>query len=67
MNERVYLRIFPNWELINAAPASTEIGLYFDCFFSTTIDFDPALDANTEFQDIHGSGKYSYWLITVAR
>lgn len=67
MNQEVELRITPNWAAINGASSSTEIGLYFDCFFSTTIDFDPVLDANTEFQDIHGAGTYSYWLLTVER
>ena len=67
MNQPVELRITPNWTAINDAPRTVEVGLYFDCFFSTTIDFDPILDANTEFQDIHGAGTYSYWLLTVER
>ena len=67
MNQPVELRITPKWAAINAAPSTAEIGLYFDCFFSTTIEFDPVLDANTEFQDIHGAGTYSYWLLTVER
>lgn len=67
MNQTVTLRIYPNWTKITEAPSDTEIGLYLDCFFSTNIDFEPALDANSEFQDVHGSGAYSYWLITVAR
>lgn len=67
MNQKVTLWVIPNVTLINAAPASTEIGLYFDCYFSTNIDFDPVLDANTEFQDIHGAGTYSYWLLTYER
>lgn len=67
MNQMITLRITPNWTKINEAPSTTEIGLYFDCYFSTNLDFDPALDANTEFQDIHGAGTYSYWLLTVER
>ena len=67
MNQPVTLRITPNWTVITAAAEDEEIGLYMDCYFSTNIDFDPILDANTEFQDIHGAGTYSYWLITVAR
>ena len=67
MNQTVTLRITPNWTAINGAGEDEEIGLYLDCYFSANIDFDPLLDANTEFQDIHGAGTYSYWLITVAR
>lgn len=67
MNKTVTLRITPDWAAINGAGEGVEIGLYLDCYFSATIDFDPLLDANTEFQDIHGAGTYSYWLITVAR
>ena len=67
MNQKITLRITPNIAAINDAPASTEIGLYFDCYFATNIDFDPALNANTEFQDIHGAGTYSYWLLTYER
>ena len=37
-----------------------------DCYFYTNVDSDP-LNANTEFQDIHRNGTYSYWLLTVAR
>lgn len=66
LNQKVVLRITPNWTKINEADASTEIGLYFDCYFYTNVDSDP-LDANTEFQDIHGAGTYSYWLLTVQR
>ncbi|MCR4860914.1 MAG: fimbrillin family protein [Bacteroidales bacterium] len=67
MNQTVTLRITPLWTAITGASESEEIGLYMDCYFSANIDFDPILDANTEFQDIHGAGTYSYWLITVAR
>lgn len=67
MNQPVTLRIKPNVNAIAGAVDGEEIGLYFDCYFSANIDFDPTLDANTEFQDVHGNGQYSYWLITVAR
>ena len=68
MNQTVKLRITPIWSAINGPDVTddTEIGLYMDCYFYTNIDSEP-LDANTEFQDVHGNGKYSYWLITVAR
>jgi len=67
MNQTVTLRITPNWTAITGAGEDEEIGLYMDCYFSANIDFDPLLDANTEFQDVHGAGTYSYWLITVQR
>ena len=68
MNQTVTLRVKPVWSnILDEQYASTDIGLYFDCYFSTTIDFDQILDANTEFQDIHGNGTYSYWLLTVDR
>ncbi len=67
LNQKVTLKITPNMALINQQPLSTEVGLYFDCFFSTDINFEPTLNANTEFQDIHGNGTYSYWLLSVDR
>ena len=67
LNTPVYLRFTPKWSAIDDAEPGVEVGLYMNCFFSGDIDFTNILDANTEFQDIHGSGTYSYWLITVAR
>ncbi len=67
MNQKITLDIAPNITAINDAPADVETGLYFDCYFSTNIDFEPTLNANTEFQDIHGAGTYSYWLLRYER
>lgn len=66
MDKTETLRITPIWSAIAEADADEEIGLYMDCYFYTNIDSDP-LNANTEFQDIHRNGTYSYWLLTVAR
>lgn len=71
MNQTVVLAVVPNWSVINAPAnsglSSIDIGLYFDISFSTNVEFDPTLNANTEFQDIHGAGNFSYWLLTVAK
>lgn len=67
MNQKITLDIAPNVTAIIDAPADVETGLYFDCYFSTNIDFEPTLNANTEFQDIHGAGTYSYWLLRYER
>lgn len=66
MNETVTLLVTPVWSEIAVASSDEEIGLYMDCYFYTNVDSDP-LNANTEFQDIHRNGSYSYWLLTVAR
>lgn len=66
MDKTETLRITPIWSAIAEAGEDEEIGLYMDCYFYTNIDSDP-LNANTEFQDIHRNGTYSYWLLTVAR
>ena len=66
MDKTETLRVTPIWSAIAEADADEEIGLYMDCYFYTNIDSDP-LNANTEFQDIHRNGTYSYWLLTVAR
>ena len=66
MDKTETLLITPIWSAIAEADADEEIGLYMDCYFYTNVDSDP-LNANTEFQDIHRNGTYSYWLLTVAR
>ena len=66
MDQTIQLRVTPNWVKISEADDNVEIGLYMDCFVYTDLDA-AALDANTEFQDIHGNGTYSYWLLTVER
>ena len=34
--------------------------------FSPNINFEPAYSADSEFQDVHGDGRYSYWRFTLA-
>jgi hypothetical protein len=63
MNHEVKLRIVPSSNVPSTHTKSYT--LLFKAYFSSNIDFEPALSADSEFQDVHGPGDFSYWLFTI--
>lgn len=63
MNHEVQLRIVPSSNVPSTRTKSYT--LLFKAYFSSNIDFEPALSADSELQDVHGPGDFSYWLFTI--
>lgn len=40
--------------------------MWFTCYFSPSKDFTPSISADSEFQDVHGDGRFSYWVFRLA-
>lgn len=40
--------------------------VWFECFVSPSVNFTPSLNADSEFQDVHGDGRFSYWVFRLA-
>lgn len=57
LNHMVYVRIYPkDWE--------GDLNTYemiLKCYFSPNHNFDPTYSADSELQDMHGNGQFSYW------
>ena len=63
MNHDVVFRITPSASV--PSTRTQPYSLMFKAYFSTNIDFEPALSADSEIQDVHGDGTFSYWLFTI--
>jgi hypothetical protein len=56
--KKVYIRIYPvnyGQEDINTYEMTLK------CYFSPNVNFDPTYSSDSELQDIHGDGRFSYW------
>ncbi len=63
MNQDIVFRITPS---SNVPSTRTQpYTLMFRAYFSPNYDFEPALSADSEIQDVHGAGDFSYWLFTI--
>ncbi len=40
--------------------------MWFTCYFSPSSNFTPSISADSEFQDVHGDGRFSYWVFRLA-
>ena len=40
--------------------------MWFTCYFSPSSSFTPSISADSEFQDVHGDGRFSYWVFRLA-
>lgn len=59
MNQMITFRLAPS---ANVPTTRTEpYAIYFKVYFSSNINFEPALSADSEVQDVHGAGDFSYW------
>lgn len=62
MGQEVEIHIFPK----DFDPdAGESYAMILRCYFSAQKDFDEAYSADSEFQDVHGDGRYSYWRFTL--
>lgn len=59
MNKMVYIRLYPS--SLVPSTRTQPYSIYFKVYFSANIDFEPALSADSEIQDVHGKGDFSYW------
>lgn len=59
LNQPETIRIYPvNWD-----PSDVNTyNVWFTCRFSTTPTFSHSINADSEFQDVHGDGRFSYWV-----
>ena len=63
MGTEVEIHIFPSE---NFDPnAGVSYAMIMKCYFSAQRSFDDPYNADSEFQDIHGDGRYSYWRFTL--
>lgn len=63
LSQDVVLHIFPK----NLPEERTKAYAFiFHSFFSPSQNFEPSYSADSEFQDIHGDGRFSYWRFTIA-
>ncbi|MBQ6959063.1 MAG: hypothetical protein IJP77_10950 [Bacteroidales bacterium] len=63
MGTEVEIHIFPSE---NFDPnAGVSYAMIMKCFFSAQRSFDDPYNADSEFQDVHGDGRYSYWRFTL--
>ena len=59
LNSRVTIRIYPKDFLLSDL---NTYDMWFTSVFSPTRDFTNAINADSEFQDVHGDGRFSYWV-----
>ena len=59
MNQPVTFRLKPS--SLVPSTRTQPYAIYFKVYFSSNIDFEPALSADSEVQDVHGAGDFSYW------
>ena len=57
INRRVFVRIYPK----NYSGDMNVYEIIMKAYFSPNIHFDPAYSADSELQDVHGNGQFSYW------
>ena len=60
MNTDVLIHITPTDDY-NPATDESQYAIMLKCYFSPSISFDPEYNADSEFQDVHRDGRYSYW------
>ena len=65
MNTEVEIHIYP--KNYDAANDDNVYAMIFKSYFSSSISFDPSISADSEFQDVHGDGRYSYWRFTLSK
>lgn len=63
MGTEVEIHIFPSADFDPNAGES--YAMIMKCFFSSQLSFDDPYSADSEFQDVHGDGRYSYWRFTL--
>ena len=63
MGTEVEIHIFPSADFNPHAGES--YAMILKCYFSSQISFDDPYSADSEFQDVHGDGRYSYWRFTL--
>lgn len=64
LNSEVTIRIYPK------DYSMSDVNIYdvwFKCFFSPSANFNPSISADSEFQDVHGDGRFSYWVLRLAQ
>lgn len=61
MNQPVELRIYPKAD----RDKSKEYRMIILSFFSPNKSGDPSYSADSEIQDVHGDGRYSYWTFVI--
>lgn len=59
MNQEIHIRLKPS-SLVPSTHTQS-YAIYFMVYFSSNINFEPALSADSEVQDVHGAGDISYW------
>ena len=59
MNQLIEFRLKPSASL--PTTRTQPYSIYFKVYFSSNIDFEPALSADSEVQDVHSDGSFSYW------
>lgn len=64
MNMEVELHIYPKNYV---ATDETVYAMILKSYFSPNRSFDPLYSADSEFQDVHGDGRYSYWRFTLSQ
>lgn len=60
----VTIRIYPSSHY-DYANDYNSYSVIFKSYFSPTIGFEPAYSADSELQDVHRDGRYSYWRFTL--
>ena len=63
IDKRVFIRIYPVYE--NDDDHIYEMTL--KCYFSPNKSFDPTYSADSELQDVHKKGDFSYWRFRLER
>ena len=63
MGTEVEIHIFPSEDFDPNAGVS--YAMIMKCYFSAQRSFDDPYSADSEFQDVHGDGRYSYWRFTL--
>ena len=64
MNTEVEIHIYPkNY----SADDENVYAMIFKSYFSSSISFDPSISADSEFQEVHSDGRYSYGRFTLTK
>ncbi len=59
MNQPVKFQLKPS--SLVPSTRTQSYAIYFKVYFSSNVNFEPALSADSEVQDVHGDGSFSYW------
>lgn len=66
MNMDVKIHITPSANY-DATTNESQYAIILKCYFSPSISFDPEYSADSEFQDVHRDGRYSYWRFSLCK